>query len=64
MRRINLANREPGLLRFVVVDNSIVAQAVLYPADDALTVEQFRTFADLLLQTSNAASSGLLRMAG
>lgn len=64
LRRVNLANREPGLLRFVVVDRSIVAQAVLYPIDDAITVEQFRTFADQLLQTSNAASSGLLRMVG
>jgi len=64
LEHLNELNRNSDLVRFVYAKKQIVATAACFPADQAITVEQFKRYANALLSYAPGTSSASLAKAG
>ena len=68
-QHLNTLNADSRMLRFVTSRNKIMAMAMLAPTDQPITVEQFKVFADALLDyaetgTQAPSSAIMAKVAG
>jgi len=66
LERLNEMNKTSELVRYVMANKQVVATAACFPCDKPISVEQFKRFADALLENapSASASSATLAKAG